>query len=96
MEEKILKSKKNGMLYLLLFLFLYLVALGSIILGGIMDITFLLVVGIIWASIGWIPLAGLKIIKPQEALVLTLFGNYVGTLKTQGFYYVNPFCTAVN
>ncbi|MEG0997281.1 MAG: SPFH domain-containing protein, partial [Clostridia bacterium] len=65
MEEKILKSKKNGMLYLLLFLFLYLVALGSIILGGIMDITFLLVVGIIWASIGWIPLAGLKIIKPQ-------------------------------
>ncbi|MEG2207278.1 MAG: SPFH domain-containing protein, partial [Clostridia bacterium] len=83
MEEKILKSKKNGMLYLLLFLFLYLVALGSIILGGIMDITFLLVVGIIWASIGWIPLAGLKIIKPQEALVLTLFGNYVGTLKTQ-------------
>ncbi|MEG2252804.1 MAG: SPFH domain-containing protein, partial [Clostridia bacterium] len=91
MEEKILKSKKNGMLYLLLFLFLYLVALGSIILGGIMDITFLLVVGIIWASIGWIPLAGLKIIKPQEALVLTLFGNYVGTLKTQGFYYVNPF-----
>ncbi|MEG0743062.1 MAG: SPFH domain-containing protein, partial [Clostridia bacterium] len=85
MEEKILKSKKNGMLYLLLFLFLYLVALGSIILGGIMDITFLLVVGIIWASIGWIPLAGLKIIKPQEALVLTLFGNYVGTLKTQGF-----------
>ncbi|MEG1777175.1 MAG: SPFH domain-containing protein, partial [Clostridia bacterium] len=92
MEEKILKSKKNGMLYLLLFLFLYLVALGSIILGGIMDITFLLVVGIIWASIGWIPLAGLKIIKPQEALVLTLFGNYVGTLKTQGFYYVNPFC----
>ncbi|MEG2316478.1 MAG: SPFH domain-containing protein, partial [Clostridia bacterium] len=91
MEEKILKNKKNGMLYLLLFLFLYLVALGSIILGGIMDITFLLVVGIIWASIGWIPLAGLKIIKPQEALVLTLFGNYVGTLKTQGFYYVNPF-----
>ena len=28
--------------------------------------------------------------------MLTLFGKYVGTLKEPGFYYVNPFCTAVN
>ena len=28
--------------------------------------------------------------------MLTLFGKYVGTLKDSGFYYVNPFCTAVN
>ena len=34
--------------------------------------------------------------KPQEALVLTLFGKYIGTLKGEGFYYVNPFCSAVN
>ena len=39
---------------------------------------------------------GLKVLGPQEALVLTLFGNYVGTLKGEGFYFVNPFCTAVN
>ena len=39
---------------------------------------------------------GLKILKPQEALVLTLFGKYAGTLKGEGFYYVNPFCSAVN
>ena len=39
---------------------------------------------------------GLKVLKPQEALVLTLFGKYVGTIKDSGFYYVNPFCTAVN
>ncbi|MEG2719439.1 MAG: SPFH domain-containing protein, partial [Clostridia bacterium] len=85
MEEKILKNKKNGMLYLFIFLLLYLAALGSVILGGTMDITFLVIVGIVWLCIGWLPFAGLKIIKPQEALVLTLFGNYVGTLKTQGF-----------
>lgn len=47
-------------------------------------------------ALGWIPLCGLKVLKPQEALVLTLFGKYVGTLKEEGFYYVNPFCTAVN
>lgn len=33
---------------------------------------------------------------PQEALVLTLFGRYVGTLKGDGFYFVNPFCVSVN
>ena len=41
-------------------------------------------------------LCGLKVLKPQEALVLTLFGRYVGTLKEDGFYFVNPFCTSFN
>ena len=33
---------------------------------------------------------------PQEALVLTLFGKYKGTLNEEGFYFVNPFCTSIN
>ena len=60
--------------------------------GGIV----LLVVSIIVILFGWIFLCGLKVLKPQEALVLTLFGNYIGTLKEEGFYFVNPFCVAVN
>jgi len=40
--------------------------------------------------------AGLKIINPNEAIVLTLFGQYYGTISTEGFFYVNPFCTAVH
>ena len=28
--------------------------------------------------------------------MLTLFGKYVGTLKNEGFYFVNPFCTSIN
>ncbi|MEA4896717.1 SPFH domain-containing protein [Bacillota bacterium Meth-B3] len=40
--------------------------------------------------------AGLKILKPNEALVLTLFGRYYGTLYGPGFYFVNPFVSAVN
>ena len=55
-----------------------------------------MVVLIAWLSLGWILLCGLKVLKPQEALVLTLFGKYTGTLKGEGFYWVNPFCTAVN
>lgn len=56
----------------------------------------LLVLGCFWTAVGWIPFLGLKVIKPQEALVLTLFGNYIGSIKDPGFYFVNPFCTAVN
>ena len=39
---------------------------------------------------------GLKILKPNEAYVLTLFGKYYGSLKGAGFYFVNPFCGATN
>ena len=56
----------------------------------------LFVIGCIWVCIGWVPIFGLKVLKPQEALVLTLFGNYVGTLRGEGFYFVNPFCVGVN
>ena len=54
-----------------------------------------IIAGIVLA-IGWIPLAGLRVLKPNEALVLTLFGKYVGTIKGEGFYAVNPFCVSVN
>jgi regulator of protease activity HflC (stomatin/prohibitin superfamily) len=36
-------------------------------------------------------LCGLKVVRPNEARVLTLFGKYYGTLRTAGFHYVNPF-----
>lgn len=36
-------------------------------------------------------LPGFKLLKPQEAMVLTLFGKYIGTLRGAGFHYVNPF-----
>lgn len=52
-------------------------------------------IGIILIVFGWIPFLGLKIIRPNEALVLTLFGKYIGTLKQEGFFFINPFCSAV-
>ncbi|MDR1000525.1 MAG: SPFH domain-containing protein [Clostridiales bacterium] len=45
---------------------------------------------------GPILFVGIKILKPNEALVLTLFGKYYGTLKDEGMYFVNPFCAANN
>ena len=96
MEEKVLNGKKNGMLVLLGWLAVTVAAVAGVILGVSCSVWALLIVSIVWLSLGWIVLPGLKVLKPQEALVLTLFGKYVGTLKGAGFFFVNPFCSAVN
>ena len=95
MTEKVLSNKKNGMAMLILWLILYGMAILLTVVGAAVCWS-ILIVGIIWLCIGWIPFLGLKVLKPQEALVLTLFGKYVGTLKEAGFYFVNPFCQSVN
>ncbi len=103
MHEKVLLNKKNGMAVMLLSVLFYAAAIVGFVFGCILVESgpsalslVLLIVCAIWLLIGWIPFLGLKVLKPQEALVLTLFGKYVGTLKNDGFYYVNPFCTGVN
>ena len=101
-QEIVLQGKKNGMVVLLAIIALYIVAIAAIVAGGILLDNgegigaVLLAPGIIAVVLGWIPACGLKVLKPQEALVLTLFGKYVGTLKEDGFYFVNPFCSSVN
>ena len=103
MEEKILQTKKNGMAVLLLTLAGYVAAIAAFVLAVfqmerdnyILGVP-LLIVSIVYVVAGIFVLCGLRVLKPQEALVLTLFGDYIGTLKGQGFYWVNPFCTAVN
>ena len=103
MNEKVLQNKKNGMKVLVLTTLSLLAATALVIFGGITmdggDYTLgapVFAVGMVWFCIGWIPYLGLKVLKPQEALVLTLFGKYIGTIKGEGFYAVNPFCVSVN
>ena len=102
MNEKILENKKNGLAVMLVLIVISLLAVAMTIFGGIaMDAGHgygipLFVIGLIWVSAGWILFLGLRVLKPQEALVLTLFGNYIGTLKGEGFYYVNLFSVGVN
>ncbi len=102
MNEKLIKAP-NGLPYLILIILGYFVAIASIIFGAInLDDgnttlgTILLIAGIAYAALGWMLFLGIKILNPQEALVLTLFGNYIGTLKGEGIYFVNPFVSAVN
>ena len=103
MNEKILKHKQNGMLVLLLTTLIYIASIVGLIYGivqmengGAMSWLALVIPCAIIVCLGWIPYCGLKVLKPQEALVLTLFGKYIGTLKGEGFYAVNPFCSGVN
>ena len=103
MTEKVFHKCKCGLVAALFISILYLAFIGLFIWGAIQVETqatplaiVAMVVGGLWMGLGWIPFLGLKILKPQEALVLTLFGNYKGTLKGEGFYFVNPFCVAVN
>ena len=103
MDEIILHNKKNGMITLLVCLLVEIVALIGTIVGayqlenvettGSIVLTFF---SIAVLCVGWIPLVGLRVLKPNEALVLTLFGKYIGTIKGEGFYAINPFCVAVN
>lgn len=96
MTEKTLNNRKNGMVVLLLLVLVYVASVVLFIFGVSYDILPLTLISCVWFVFGWIFFLGLKVLKPQEALVLTLFGKYVGTLKNSGFYFVNPFCTAVN
>lgn len=96
MKEKILSTKNNGMPIMLLFGVLYIIGIALTIIGASKDSYILAGIGTIYIAIGWFPFKGLIVLKPQEAVVLTLFGKYYGTLKNDGFFWVNPFCTAVN
>lgn len=96
MEEKELNIKQNGMAVLLGILALYVLLTLGIFASARFELNWLITVIVILMCLIWIPLCGLKVVNPQEALVLTLFGKYTGTLRKPGFYYVNPFSVAVN
>ncbi len=98
-------TNANGMTALAVILILFAVDVAALVASAVMmgnDIinglsVTMLVISVVYLSfIGWIPVMGLKVLKPNEALVLTLFGKYYGTIKKEGFYFVSPFVSAVN
>lgn len=99
-EEKVLHGKKNGLAVFIGIVFLFVLSIAAFIVGAVRmekgDSPVLLIAGIVVFAVNVLLIPGLKVLKPQEALVLTLFGKYIGTLKGDGFYFVNPFCTSVN
>lgn len=102
-EEKVIKPLSGGLMLLLLLagtaLSVFMVIEGAILLdknGGSAVGGLLLALGIVAFVVFMIMLGGFHILNPNEALVMTLFGKYYGTIKKEGFYYTNPFAGAIN
>lgn len=104
-QTEVLPSSLPGMPVLILNIAFMLVAVTMVVYAAIWfeaginrtPAIFFLVMGLFYLLVkGPIIFIGLKIVRPNEALVLTLFGKYHGTLKHEGFYFVNPFVSAVN
>jgi regulator of protease activity HflC (stomatin/prohibitin superfamily) len=103
-EERVI-SHSSGMPILILLLLLFAASVLFAIRGGfwLADGATLkvgvvaIVVSLLYLCVG-LPIlcAGLKVVRPNEAYVFTLFGKYVGSLKDDGFYFVNPFVAANN
>jgi regulator of protease activity HflC (stomatin/prohibitin superfamily) len=85
--EKEIKLKNNGFLHLFIGLVLLFAPLGLFVYHepwSIPVFIFLPIIGIVW-------LTGLFIIQPNQTSVLVFFGKYQGTVKTNGFFWLNPF-----
>ncbi len=106
-DSNIIKEKEikplSGGLMLLLVIVGNILSILMIIFGGITAYkgnsvlgVFLIILGSVLITAFLIMLGGFHIINPNEAIVLTLFGKYYGTIKKEGFYYTNPFAVAFN
>lgn len=87
-----------GFLGLFLSIMMLLASIGLFVFTVISEILLLpcMVGAFLLFAVAIISFAGLKVVNPNEALVLTLFGKYYGTIKNAGFHMVNPFAAAYN
>lgn len=101
-EEKNLKPS-SGLLALVIIIAVLLISIAAMIMGGVLMDEYdnytlgvpSLVCGVLMTIASCIAFGGLKIVNPNEALVLSLFGKYHGTIYDNGFWYVNPFSTPI-
>jgi len=89
MEREKLNSTSSGYLGLLVML--------ALLTGGVLMLVYYsqelsgLILGPVFLVLGSFMAAGFVVVNPNESSVLTLFGAYKGTLKRNGFYWLNPF-----
>jgi len=89
MEKEKLDSTSTG--YMGLVILLAFLAGGILILVNFNQHLFGIIAGPVFLIIASFMAAGFLVINPNESSVLTLFGEYKGTLKRNGFYWINPF-----
>ncbi|MCR5731336.1 MAG: SPFH domain-containing protein [Sphaerochaetaceae bacterium] len=100
MEKKIKPAK--GIPVLIILILIIIISIGGFVFSGLCisenNVTVgvaCLVASMLLILCSSISFAGLKIIKPNEAMVLSLFGKYYGTIYEAGYFFVNPFCSPI-
>ena len=89
MEKEKTSSPVSG--YLGLILFITMLAAGILSLVFLNQLLFGIIAGPILLVLAFLMTPGFQVVNPNESSVITLFGAYVGTLKKNGFYWMNPF-----
>jgi len=84
-EEKIIVPA-NGYVMLLVFLILFFGSIATAIIKQNPEFLLFLPIAILIAP-------GFIMVQPNGSRVLLLFGKYIGTVKKNGYYWVNPFYT---
>jgi regulator of protease activity HflC (stomatin/prohibitin superfamily) len=90
--EKI-KKPVPGILGLLMIIVLFVIAIVILVQVKESQKDWLVLPGIVIAAVGAFFIKGLLVVQPNHSSVLNLFGNYTGTVKENGWYWVNPFYT---
>ncbi|MBP1736823.1 MAG: hypothetical protein H6Q60_704 [Oscillospiraceae bacterium] len=103
--EELTPKVTSGMAVMLVNITLMLIGITATVISiialaeelSVVSAVIVLIISLLYVCvIGPILFAGLKVLRPNEAYVLTLFGRYYGTLRGEGFFFVNPFVTSVN
>ncbi|HEY0783711.1 MAG TPA: SPFH domain-containing protein [Thermoanaerobaculia bacterium] len=93
MIREIEKSGGSGLLMLLVLLVVMVNAVVFLIVAASRgDVLQVLGAAFVWA-VAFVSLFGLFVVNPNEAKVLQLFGNYIGTVRRPGLHWTNPFYT---
>lgn len=106
-NEKILKEveersarEKSGWGMLAVVIACFIAAIAGFVVGAIgvaSEMSGIFVaIGIVLFLVACVLACGSKTLQPNESYVFTLFGKYYGSLKRDGFFWVNPFCSTVN
>lgn len=89
-EQKIL-NPPNGVMMLIIFILLSIFSVIGFLAGvGLGSFVLIMICVLLWIALPFC-FAGLRSVRPNEALVLTLFGKYYGTINKPGYFFVNPF-----
>lgn len=94
MESKEFTKKMdgaNGFVHLALNVLLLALAIGSMVYFSSVQQNWLIPVFLLLLLVWVMHLIGFVLIQPNKSVVLTFFGVYSGTIKRNGFFWINPF-----